>query len=274
MAFVKCPMSTMTKRVLWTNPEPTTSRGEFTVTLNDSTDNYDYIGIHYKGDTNSPNEYDVISASWANAGQTNGYANLTMSIYNSSYVSMQRFASKVSDTSIKFSKRYVSSSSYTDTICLPLEVYGLKMQVSNLIVRESSSLKDICRDKVLYGGYNEVSYTIYSNRLTVNEGKLVVDTTNKAVYVYLDFTTLTSAGASNDWATLLSFSSELANYLPQYSASNRNNMVGLMTDTSSDDNINFFVGYGSSNNPRTFGGTYGKVFSANEHYIVYGSWTY
>ena len=138
----------------------------------------------------------------------------------------------------------------------------------------TTSLKDFYRDKVINGGLTEVTYTIYNNRLNISEGKLVVDTSNNTVYVYFDFTTTATGGGSSTWATLLTFSSELSNYLPKFASNSRNNAVGITTDSSSDYNINFFIGYGSSNFPRTFGGAYGKAFAIGEHYIVYGSWTY
>ena len=55
------------------------------------------------------------------------------------------------------------------------------------------TLKDYYRDKVFNGGFTtEFSVTPYSSRISVNEGKIVIDTTNRIGYVYLDVTMLVS----------------------------------------------------------------------------------
>lgn len=139
----------------------------------------------------------------------------------------------------------------------------------------SMSLKDFYRDKVLNGTFDDTcTMTIYNDRLTINEGGCKVDTTEHKVYFYYDFTMLVTLTTTNTWHTLGSFSANYANYLPKYVSNNRQTMVALITDETSDKNSPFMTGYGSSSNPRTFGDTYGNVLTQGERYYVYGSWTY
>lgn len=138
----------------------------------------------------------------------------------------------------------------------------------------SMSLKDFYRDKVLNGTFDDTcTATVYSDRITLNEGKFGVDTTNHQVYFYYDFT-IKATISSSSWGTIMTFPSNFSNYLPRYTTSARTNLIGALTDSSSSAVKNFFHGYASSSNARQFGLGYGQGATVNENYIVYGSWTY
>ena len=139
----------------------------------------------------------------------------------------------------------------------------------------TTSLKDFYRDKVLNGTFDAtVNWTINAGRMTVNEGGYIgVDTTNRQAYFYVDFIN-NVAGTSSDWRKLADFDSALSSYLPKLATSSRNVLLDMITDESSTQKINFFLGYASSSNPRSFACSYGSLIAVNDHYIVYGSWTY
>lgn len=139
----------------------------------------------------------------------------------------------------------------------------------------TSSLKDFYRDKVLNSTFDAtVNWTINAGRMTVNEGGYIgIDTTNRQAYFYVDFI-CNVAGTSSDWRKLADFGSTLPNYLPKLTTSSRNTLLDMITDESSTQKINFFLGYASSTNPRSFACSYGSLIAVNDRYIVYGSWTY
>lgn len=51
------------------------------------------------------------------------------------------------------------------------------------------TMKEFIRDKVFNGGFSTTyDFVPYSDRATVNEGKIAIDTENSIVYLYADFT--------------------------------------------------------------------------------------
>lgn len=142
---------------------------------------------------------------------------------------------------------------------------------------QQQSLKNLYRNKVLNGGFSvEIPLSVTSDRMTINEGgKIVIDTTNKIAYFYIDMTAL-SGGASSNWRQYGTFSSDLANYLPKGASNNRNTMTFITNDGTSDKkDISFLIGYVSSSYPRAFGVGYGVTnIVANDRFYVYGSWSY
>lgn len=138
----------------------------------------------------------------------------------------------------------------------------------------TTSLKDLYRDKVLNGTFDDTcTGTPKNNVCTINEGGCGVDTTNKIVYLYYDLTMNTSPSSSS-WATLLEFSDNLSNYLPRYTANNRNTLIGLCTDSTSSNAKEIFIGYAGSGYARNMGIGYGQGASSGDRFIVYSAWSY
>ena len=139
----------------------------------------------------------------------------------------------------------------------------------------ANSIKDAIRDKALNGGFTEITtLTPFQSRVTLNEGKIVADTVNHIVYVYVDVTTNTSLGSGSDWAALFALDSTMANYLPVFIANNRQNAVPLTTDeTSAASTKAFFCGYVSTSAYR-LGMGYGQTVNSGERYILYTAYTY
>ena len=136
------------------------------------------------------------------------------------------------------------------------------------------TLKDYYKDKVLNGTFDDtVTATVQSSRITINEGGIGVDTTNRTVYLYYDITIATNMSSANNWYTLAALSSNLSSYLPKYTSST-NGMIGLITDGSSSNKKAFDIGYAGSSYTRTFNGQYNNTFTSGDRYYVYGSWTY
>ena len=137
------------------------------------------------------------------------------------------------------------------------------------------TIKDIIHDKVFNSGLPEIdTYTVLFNRVTVSEGKIVADTEAKKVYIYFDFTT-SAFGSASDWSSVLQFTSASVPYFPILTANSRQNSTALITDDTSDVPTKQFAwGYATTNYPYRLLLTYGQTVGANEHYIVYGEYTY
>lgn len=138
------------------------------------------------------------------------------------------------------------------------------------------SMKDYIRDKVFNGGFTEITtLTPYSSRVTINEGKIVADTLNHVVYVYVDFTTATNFGGSSTWGSACSLTSGMLNYLPVFTTNSRQNPIPIFTDESSADKTKqFWLGYGSSSLPYGISLSYGSSVNSGERYILYTMYTY
>ena len=140
----------------------------------------------------------------------------------------------------------------------------------------ANSIKNVIRDKALNGGFTEITtLTPFQSRVTLNEGKIVADTVNHIVYVYVDITTNTSFGSASDWASLFVLDSTMENYLPTFTGNSRQNVVPLITDeTSAASTKAFFCGYGTSSYPYRLGMAYGQTVNSGERYILYTAYTY
>ena len=135
-----------------------------------------------------------------------------------------------------------------------------------------TSLKDYYRDKVLNGGLTSICTLSDATRAKFNEGGVVADTTNRTCYLYVDMTILTDRVNPSDWSGLLTVTGMSTNYFPKTSTSSRSTSVPLITDESSSHILACVFGVVSSNS--RFYASYGERLYANDHIIVYASWTY
>lgn len=268
--------------ILWQNPSPTSSFSSQTITLSDDMNNYDFIGITFNLDTTTTDRpltfYYPIPAflSWKGNNAAGEYSRAYMgNINRAQTTSYHRGVRCASSTQITFANGWhEGSGSVTSSSndCIPIQVVGIKMGT----VKQFNNVKDYIRDKAFNGGFTEITtLTPHSSRVTTNEGKIVADTLNHVVYVYVDFTTATNFGSSSDWASVYNLTSDLLNYLPVYFANSRQNNIPLFTDESSDVNTkNFVCGYGVSGQTYKLALSYGQTVNSGERYILYTMYTY
>ena len=135
------------------------------------------------------------------------------------------------------------------------------------------SIKDAYRSKVFGDttGLTVGDITGYNNRAKVNEGRWAVDTTNKTVWLYADFTILASQYSQDYWAQIT-----LVDYSTSYNPRGRNTTkldTALTTDNSSDiPDMGFFKLYDNINISVTYPKSH--LLRQGQNYIIYGSWTY
>lgn len=133
-AYLQKPTGGFTETTLWTNSSPTASSGfaAQTITLSQSVDNFDYIGIKYatyntKTTTDSAIATNIRSvADFKKSAETAYYPSFLLGYYGSS-TRYQRRVKYVSTTQIGFTASQVANASGTDNKSnIPLYVYGLK----------------------------------------------------------------------------------------------------------------------------------------------------
>ena len=265
-----------TETVLWQNPSPTSEFVSGNVTLSDSLSNYKYIKIKARAATTNETIWSTIYLvddfkTFAQNSTVSGCGHIA--IMNANNARRSRGLVYVDDTTVNFKVAYEDgNSTLLNTTVIPLQIIGIKEG----IVPSYKTVKDFIYDKVFNSGLPEIStYTVYNNRVTVSEGKIVADAVTHKVYMYFDFTTNVAIGSASDWASLLTFTSAIVNYTPVFTANSRANNIALITDDSSDiPTRQFCWGYGTSNYPYKLFMPYGSTVQANEHYIIYAEYTY
>lgn len=137
------------------------------------------------------------------------------------------------------------------------------------------SITDIIKQKVADG--LDVNYTLtpHSGRANIAEGGIAIDTTNRIVYLYADFTMLSDVGSTSDWFGIIKTTTQVpSSYMPRNnsSSSSRNSSMQIVNDGSSDTNnpVLFVQAYQST----TYIGSGYKKFLTGERYIVYEVWSY
>lgn len=119
--------------LLWENPNPSSSYGENTVTLNDSVQNYDYLRFEFTRGTTNPEIFSVIYTvdELDNTAQNqNGEKLSSPTIFIAGTGYYTRVLAKVSDTSIVFAngKKYTESgTTNSPTSLMPYKIFGLKL---------------------------------------------------------------------------------------------------------------------------------------------------
>lgn len=266
--------------ILWQNPSPSSTFAAQTVTLSDDIDNYDFLKIYYtnhnsESGTNDPYSVLISVVDFKSSLPLNATRHNVVTL-GSVAPSNNRYARHVlydTDTTVNFgTTTQIGANSTTSVNVIPVQISGIKMGT----VKQFNNVKDYIRDKVFNGGFTEITtLTPYSDRVTTNEGKIVADTLNHVVYVYVDFTTNSAFGTSSDWARTHTLTSGIANYLPIYNASTRQSNLPLFTDESSANNTKqFFYGYGMSGATYVMGLAYGQTVNSGERYILYTMYTY
>lgn len=273
--------ATWVETILWANPSPTSDFAAQTVNLSDDMNNYDYLKVSYVNynagaGTNDP--YNIIIP--VSDFKTSRYADSTRhntftfgGIYVPTNYCYTRQMVYNTDTSVKFGAcTQVGGTNVSGNNSIPLQILG----ISKGRVPSYKTVKDFIHAKVFDSGLPEIdTYTVYSNRVTVTEGKIVADAVTHKVYMYFDFTTNSAFGSASDWASILTFTSATVNYTPVYTTNSRATNVPLITDDSSDiPTRQFCWGYGTSSYPYKLFMPYGSTAQANEHYIVYAEYTY
>lgn len=138
------------------------------------------------------------------------------------------------------------------------------------------TLKDVYRDIVINNpnGFTSYSLAPYSGRVTIAEGSVVVDETNHTVYVYADYTVNSNQPTTSAYSmmTITGFSTNLMPYV--YSSTSLvRGYATLTTDDSSTNSTKSLVVFNSSGTPSILRAS-GQGATANDHYIIYGSWKY
>lgn len=135
----------------------------------------------------------------------------------------------------------------------------------------ANSIKDAFREKVFNGTWDYTySMSGYNGRASVNEGRIVVDTTNKCAYLYADFECLTTQGSSGNWDTITV--SGFSHYYPANDQGSTTDMPLLCDDSSTVPSKRWcFRTDGVIANSKGDGRA---GYTAGDHYIVYGAWTY
>lgn len=139
-----------------------------------------------------------------------------------------------------------------------------------------STIKEAYYNKVFKSDLTTNTVVAYGSpaRCTIAEGGWVNDETNKAIYVYCDFTinTTQSSSTNYDMVTLSGWTSSMRPRIYN-STSNTRGDATLLTDAESTvPTKNWIVHYFSSDGGITVPS--GQGATANDHYIVYGSWNY
>lgn len=266
--------ATYTETVLWQNPSPSSDFNGQTVTLSDNISNYEYLAIAFTGVKSSTTVVRAV-VSVEDLGKMNITSNTPDIRINgtASANGYSRYVIKASDTTITFGAAYATNTQALDNSrAIPIQIVG----ISEGRVPSYKTVKDFIHAKVFDSGLPEIdTYTVYSNRATVTEGKVVADAVTHKVYMYFDFTTNSALGSASDWASILTFTSAITNYLPVFVTNSRANNIPLITDDLSDiPTKQFACGYGTSSYPYKLFLPYGSTAQANEHYIVYAEYTY
>ena len=119
--------SELTKTILWTNPSPSSTFPNSTLTLSETINNYKYIGFEYKVSTvNSKSITLVFSVS----DFKKSYGTTSTLIYlgstDGNYNGFVRYMMYANDTSLNASYAMRTLNSSTDNnYCIPLYVYGI-----------------------------------------------------------------------------------------------------------------------------------------------------
>ena len=134
-----------------------------------------------------------------------------------------------------------------------------------------SHIKDAYRDKVFNSsGVTVCSVTEFDARVAISEGQLIIDTTNRTAWIYVDFTTLKSLGNSDYYGCMDIGSPFGSSYAPTTTNPSTRVAEVLCTDPSSTaPSKAFFINANNRIYIRK-----GAAFSANEHFTIYGSWQY
>lgn len=273
--------ATWVETILWANPSPSSDFATQTVTLSDDINNYDYLKVSYKNSTTYEGVNDpysvLISVSdfktSATGNSTRHNAFTFGGLYAPTNTVWTRFLFYDTDTTAKFGGcTQIGSTGSTNNNAIPLQIVGIKKGR----VPSYKTVKDFIHAKVFDSGLPEIdTYTVFSNRVTVTEGKVVADAVTHKVYIYFDFTTNSAFGSASDFATILQFTSATVNYTPVYATNTRANNIPLVTDDSSDVPAKQFAwGYCTTTYPYRLFLPYGATVNANEHYIVYAEYTY
>lgn len=273
--------ATWVETVLWQNPSPSSDFAAQTVTLSDDINNYDYLKVSYvnynaSAGTNDPyNIYisvsDFKTSRYGDSTRHNTFTFGGLYVPSNNWYTRQMVYN--TDTSVKFGAcTQVGGTAVSGNNSVPLQIVG----ISKGRVPSYKTVKDFIHAKVFDSGLPEIStYTVYSNRVTVTEGKVVADTVTHKVYMYFDFTTNSAFGSASDYSSILQFTSATVNYTPVYATNSRANNISLVTDDSSDVPAKQFAwGYCTTSVPYRLFLPYGATVNANEHYIVYAEYTY
>lgn len=151
------------------------------------------------------------------------------------------------------------------------EFYECRRNIEDLGM---SFLRNFYYNKVFNGGYSDVFYFDQptENRATLRKGQVVVDTTNRTVYLYADFDIILTKNTSDYWYVfkLTDFASS---YLPKRDGGSAGTLQSLITDeTSTVPSKSWFINLASS--VCYVAVQKGQGFTLDDHYIVYNSWQY
>lgn len=135
------------------------------------------------------------------------------------------------------------------------------------------SVRELCKQALSNSGYTQYAFTPYSNRVKNSTGGCAVDTTNKTIYAYLEFTANGAQGSATDYRAVGSLTPSLASsYLPT-GITNKESL--LITDLSSDKSSARFTIYKpSSSTDLWIALAYSQTVSDNQKFIVFGIWQY
>ena len=269
----------MSETTLWTNPNTSVSFASTDVTLSESIQNYTHIKVYVAFGNAAAGQLDIV---WSILMPVSDFLGATTSgasgrqLFTPTEITQgggfrYRNAYYKGDTTVGFSQCYESGTAKNQQL-IPLRIAGVKKGSSGT----GNTIKSAIYDKVFNGGFTEITtLTPFQSRITLNEGKIVADTVNHIVYVYVDVTTNTSFGSASDWSALFALDSTMANYLPVFTANNRQNIVPLITDeTSAVSTKAFFCGYASQSSAYRLGMAYGQTANSGERYILYTAYTY
>ena len=147
-----------------------------------------------------------------------------------------------------------------------------------MLVRASSggsgggtSLKDTFYDIVFNSGLTVNNFVPYSSRCTLNEGGVVIDTTNRHIYLYVDVN-ITANYSGTEYNSLASCSALSSNsYFPKAKSSTPIDAALIVDDSSTRPAGQYSIGYDSS---PSAGWLRARAYTSGEHQIIYGGWVY
>ena len=113
--------------------------------------------------------------------------------------------------------------------------------------------------------------TPYNSRCTINEGGVVIDTTNRHIYLYVDLNVITNYSGT-EYNSLASCSALSSNtYFPKTKSSTPVDMPLIADDSSTRPDGQYSIGYDPS---PSAGWLRSRGYTSGERQIVYGGWVY
>ena len=136
-----------------------------------------------------------------------------------------------------------------------------------------SDIEEMCKLATENENYDFYEFVAYSNRVKDIVGGFAVDTTNRIVYVYGEFTANGNVGSTSDYRSLLLSAPTLAGSFLTRVAGSGSEATRINTDTEKSDAYKNF-NCAPSSSVIYVNLDYGQLINDNEKYVIYGFWQY